>query len=237
MNHSNIGTPSSQSGSIGVHTLGSWRPAMYFSSWRWRSRTSPEKLVGLALVLVLHGAVLYGLFKYQIISMPDATLIVSFVNPEPPAEPHKPDPPKPVPPKHVEPPKPQLIVAEATVLKPDEPVAPLPPPQPVIEAPPVPPLPVMLTNDLAVSCPERAPPEYPLIAKRQNEQGKVVLRVELNEDGRIGSVFVKTSSGSSRLDQAALNAVRGWRCNPAMRNGIAVRAVALQPFNFTLVEN
>ena len=73
-----------------------------------------------------------------------------------------------------------------------------------------------------------------LLSKRMNEQGKVVLRVELGEDGRVANAEVKTSSGYRRLDDAALNTVKTWRCKPAMRNGVAMRAVALQPFNFIL---
>ncbi len=69
---------------------------------------------------------------------------------------------------------------------------------------------------------------------RMNEQGKAVLRVELAEDGSIVHVEVKSSSGYKRLDEAALSVVRTWRCKPAMKNGVAVRSTALQPFNFIM---
>jgi protein TonB len=61
-----------------------------------------------------------------------------------------------------------------------------------------------------------------------------LLRVELGEDGRVSGVAVKTSSGFSSLDEAAVSAVKTWRCKPAIQNGVAVRAVALQPFAFIL---
>ena len=92
----------------------------------------------------------------------------------------------------------------------------------------------MLSGELSVSCPERSPPDYPMLARRMNEQGKVVLRVELGEDGRVANATVKTSSGHQRLDAAALNVVKTWRCKPAVQDGVAVRAVALQPFSFIL---
>lgn len=202
------------------------------------------KLFGLLFVLVLHGAALYGLWSYRIIPTPDEaiTLMVNLINPPPPEQPKppQPEPPKPPPPKprSIEPPPehPHLVV-EAPVVQPDEPVAYAPPPTPsppVVAAPPLPPQPVMLSNELSVSCPERSPPDYPVFSKRMNEQGKVVLRVELGEDGRVANATVKTSSGYQRLDDAALSAVKTWRCKPVIRNGVAVSAVAMQPFSFIL---
>lgn len=61
-----------------------------------------------------------------------------------------------------------------------------------------------------------------------------MLRVELDESGRISMAQVVNSSGFKRLDEAALTAVKTWRCNPPQRNGHPVRAIALQPFNFVL---
>lgn len=213
-------------------------------------RMEGGKLAGLLFVLVLHGAALYGLWSFRIIPAPDEaiTLMVNLINPPPPEQPKppQPDPPKPLKPRPVEtpPPEHQHLVAEAHVVQPDEPVAYAPPPPPappppVIEAPPLPPQPlqpVVLSNELSVSCPERSPPDYPMFSKRLNEQGKVVLRVELGEDGHVANAEVKTSSGFRRLDEAALNTVKKWRCKPVMRNGVAVPATALQPFNFVLEE-
>ena len=62
----------------------------------------------------------------------------------------------------------------------------------------------------------------------------MVLRVELDETGQVDRATVKISSGYARIDEAALAVVRRWRCNPARRDGAAVRAVAIQPFNFVL---
>ena len=203
-------------------------------------RLRQEQLIGLLFVLLLHGAVLYGLWSYRIIPTPDEAIVlmVNLINPPPPEQPRplKPEPPKLPQPRHPEPPpEHEHLVVEAPVVLPDEPVAYVPPPPPpVIEAPPLPPQPMVLSCELSVTCPERTPPGYPLLSKRMNEQGKVVLRVELGEDGRVDVAEVKTSSGYRRLDEVALNTVKTWRCKPAMRNGVAVRAVALQPFNFIL---
>ena len=101
-------------------------------------------------------------------------------------------------------------------------------------APPFPPEPIVLHEELSVSCPDRSPPVYPVTSRQIGEQGKVLLRVELDEQGRVSAARVETSSGIPRLDEAALTAVKEWRCVAARRDGVPVRAVALQPFKFSL---
>jgi protein TonB len=93
---------------------------------------------------------------------------------------------------------------------------------------------VLASGELSVSCSDRTPPVYPKLSLRLGEQGRTLLLVELDERGRVANVSVKAGSGFSRLDEAAINAVKNWRCTPAMRNGVAVRSVATQPFNFAL---
>jgi protein TonB len=201
---------------------------LFRRGWNW------ERLTGLLVVLALHAAVISILWQYQIRLTPQEaiTVFVNFINPPPPATREEPPKPKPRPtPVAPPPPVPQQIVVETPVVLPDEPVA---PPPPAIEAPPAPSGPVRLTTELAVSCPSRVPPDYPIQARRRGVQGRVVLRVELDATGRISQALIETSSGSSWLDQAALAAVKSWRCTPAMREGVAVAAVALQPFVFKL---
>lgn len=195
-------------------------------------------LSGLLVVLAAHGVLLYVMWSYRILVMPDemVTLFVETITTAPPPQPK--EVPKPVrteKPKPVKP-QPQQLAAEAPVVSATEPVA--PPPPPAIEAPAPPPArpagPVTLGAELAVSCPERAAPAYPPLSRRLAEEGKVVLRVELDEQGHVRAARVATASGFPRLDEAALAAVKTWRCNPARRDGQAVRAVALQPFKFVL---
>lgn len=208
-----------------------------------------DKIIGLLLVLALHGALLYVAMSYKLIPPPQeaVTLFVDLINPPPPKkEEPPPEPPKPPPqkvklvkPKRVEQPKPApVLVAEAPVTSASEPVA--PPPEPVIEAPPVPEpasqssAPVVMSSELSLSCPQRAMPNYPAASRRLSEQGRLVLRVELDETGRITLVKVAESSGYKRLDDAGLEAVKKWHCNAATQNGKAVRGIAMQPFDFIL---
>lgn len=77
-------------------------------------------------------------------------------------------------------------------------------------------------------------PVYPPLARRMGEEGRVVLRVQVTAQGTADSVELMTSSGSDRLDQAALKAVRNWRFVPARRGGEAVASAVLVPITFKL---
>ena len=132
-----------------------------------------------------------------------------------------------------------LVVAEAPVVLPEDAVAAAPAPAKTmtsepVAAPALPVGPVALSGDLSVVCPSRRAPAYPALSRRLGEAGKVVLRVSLDRVGNVAKASVDRSSGFPRLDEAALAAVRDWRCTPAQRNGQAVEATALQPFNFVL---
>ena len=213
------------------------------------SGISWERMAGLSFVLAAHVIAFYALWTYRILPSPAEamTVFVNFISPPPPENKLKPEPPKPVKlerPRPVLPVLPQQLMVEAPVLSPAEPVAPLAPKEPtpvnVAAAPqqPAPPAkpagPVSLDGELSVACPDRVPPAYPQHSRRLGEQGRVVLRVELDERGHVNHAVIANSSGAPRLDDAALSAVRLWRCNPASRGGVPVRAVALQPFNFIL---
>ena len=197
------------------------------------------------IVLALHIAALYLPLnaREEAIARPQTVIVTMLDLPATPA-PHPPPPPQ----HRLPPAAPHARQVIATPAAPAE-AAPATtpaatrtePPQAQVQAPAQPPAqasppaqPLTLPGELSVSCPERTPPIYPSQSLRLGEQGRVMLRVELDENGRITGASVKTPSGFSRLDQAALNAVKTWRCKPALQNGRAVPAVALQPFSFTL---
>ncbi|MCX7156033.1 MAG: energy transducer TonB [Rhodocyclales bacterium] len=198
-----------------------------------------DKLAGALLVVALHAAALWGLWSHRLLPTPAdaATLFVNFI--APPSPPKVEQAPKREPPKPRPEETPRQLVAEAPVTSPTEAVAPPPLPAPVVTAPvePKPTGPVTLGAELSVACPERTAPNYPVLSRRMGETGITVLRVELDELGHVSTARVATGSGFARLDDAALSAVKTWRCNPAQRNGQAVRAVALQPFKFVLQGN
>lgn len=217
----------------------------------------------LAAALLLHFMALYCMWNYHVTPPPTeavTTVFVSVINPPAAVKQisqvsSKPDPDKQKVPIKSAPVLPKPMAREVPAISPTEPVA-----APVqtykVQAAAVPenvtatdmsarmapansgkaqlPQPLLVGGELSVSCSERTAPTYPKQSLRLGEQGKTVLLVELDEMGRMISVEVKTKSGFPRLDEAAVNAVKTWRCTPAKRNGVAVRSIALQPFNFTL---
>lgn len=79
-------------------------------------------------------------------------------------------------------------------------------------------------------------PAYPPLSRRLGEQGLVLLLVHVTQDGAAGSVELQTGSGSSRLDQAALEAVKKWRFIPAKRGEQPVSASVVVPVRFSIEE-
>jgi periplasmic protein TonB len=64
-------------------------------------------------------------------------------------------------------------------------------------------------------------PPYPPGAIRVNEEGALNLSILVGTDGRVRDVKVAESSGSARLDQAAVSEARShWRLRPATRDGV-----------------
>lgn len=78
------------------------------------------------------------------------------------------------------------------------------------------------------------PPVYPALSRRLGEQGHVMLRALVRADGLPETIAIHHSSGSSRLDRAALEAVRRWRFVPARRGDTPVAAPVLIPISFIL---
>jgi periplasmic protein TonB len=64
-------------------------------------------------------------------------------------------------------------------------------------------------------------PAYPMASIRGNEQGALNLSVLVGIDGRVRDAKVAESSGSARLDQAAVEEAKSrWHLRPATRDGL-----------------
>lgn len=77
-------------------------------------------------------------------------------------------------------------------------------------------------------------PLYPMLSRRLKEQGTVYVEVLVLKNGKVGQLKLKQSSGFARLDQAALNAVRGWTYQPALKLGQPIDFWFVQPVVFNL---
>lgn len=81
---------------------------------------------------------------------------------------------------------------------------------------------------------QNPPPVYPTLARRMGEQGRVLLRVLVTANGAADRVELRSTSGSERLDRAAINAVKRWRFVPARQGETSVAAWVLVPIAFSL---
>lgn len=205
----------------------------------------------IAFIVAVH-AILIAAFVAQTaplrVAKPPPAIVVSLVEPREPPNPPPPPKPRPSPAKAI---APMPVVAPPPVVVPEVPrmqalpaitLPPSPPdpaPSPAVSAPVAP---IAATPAIAPLVAPRfdaayldnPAPRYPAIARRQGEQGRVLLRVSVTADGRAGSVEIAASSGSERLDRAALDAVRRWRFVPARRGDEAVAAQVLVPIAFSL---
>lgn len=198
---------------------------------------------GMALVVVVHLAVLAALLRIEAVRSAiadSAPLFVSFITSEPPKVEALPPPvlPKIVPKKE----PPRLITTDSPATSRIEFVAPPQPTEPVVVVPEVTaavtaPMPPVAFTPKLISQVEyiRAPQvEYPAISRRLGEQGRVLLRVLIDRGGRAERVEIQKSSGSPRLDEAAIKAAREALYRPYSENGETIPVWALVPTRFEL---
>lgn len=77
-------------------------------------------------------------------------------------------------------------------------------------------------------------PAYPARARRRHLEGKVVLKVAVDPDGRPTEVSVASSSGHAILDRAAKETVMDWTFRPAKEDGRPVAGAVKVPIQFRL---
>jgi protein TonB len=215
---------------------------------------SPSSMLGsgvaLAVVVAIHVAIITAILLAptppRAMQITEPTIVGVLVSQETEAvqEIHKPLPPvkqapppapAPLPPVKNAPPSEKAISA---------PPAPEPTPVPQTEAAPDAPVPVAAeapAAPVAVTPPRsdaahlnNPAPVYPAMSRRLGEQGRVLLDVYILPNGLVGELRVKVSSGSKRLDDAALQAVKRWKYVPAKRGDEAIPYWYVQPLLFSL---
>jgi protein TonB len=77
-------------------------------------------------------------------------------------------------------------------------------------------------------------PRYPESARRQGITGTTTLLFQVLENGRVGEVQIERSAGHPDLDQAAAEAIKKWRFDPARRGNQPVAVWLRMPVRFVL---
>ena len=178
-----------------------------------------------------------------------APVFVSLVAPATPAKIAPPPPSPTLPPRRSITPERAVIAAAPApaqtpfVVAPSPPEPLPPPPAPVAVAMPVPPpaapppAPAPQARTLSTSAVQYLEPlqvDYPRLSKRLGETGVVMLRIFIDEAGRVREAQVSRTSGHPRLDDAAMAAVQKARFKPPSENGQAVSGYAQVPVDFQL---
>ena len=202
------------------------------------SNTARSGLLG--VVIGLHVGMLLLILAARTVSpkIMELPLIVDFIQPpqiEQPVEP-KPLPTRQqvvkqhraIPPKA---PAPPIETTQSTVSEPTAPVVSQAEARPTTA---VPPAETVTQPRFDADYLKNPAPPYPPLSRRMGEEGKVILRVVVSPQGNAESVDVKTSSGSTSLDEAAQKSVRNWRFIPAKRGDTAIQSAVLVPIIFKL---
>lgn len=197
---------------------------------------SSSRVVGLAIVLGLHlllvWALVSGLARDVVKAVQEplqVALIAELPKEVPPAPPPPPEVVKPpeayVPPPVVQkapPVVPQKTIQQVQTVQPE--------PQPVI----VEPQPVLPRADPSHG---NTQPPYPAASRRAGEEGRVILMLYVDANGRVTDGRVDQSSGYDRLDKVALmHARRTWRFLPATKDGAPVGHWMKFVVNFKLTD-
>ncbi len=204
----------------------------------------PAKFAPLAAIFVLHVLIFYAfhsgmLHKVARVALPQA-VFVTFITP--PATPPAALPtmaPMAAPAMPVAPPLPPVAVTVDNAITPPpaaaapaERVAAVAAPVSTPAAPAAVSAPRLITSGVEyVQAPQLV---YPPASKRMNEQGKVVLRVLVNEKGQPAQVTVLTSSGFARLDEAGRQATLRATFKPHLEEGRAIAVYVDVPLTFAL---
>ena len=77
-------------------------------------------------------------------------------------------------------------------------------------------------------------PEYPDIAMDNGWEGKVLMKVHVQPDGKPDHITVTKSSGQKILDDAAVKTVQKWSFVPAMQGDTPVAGWVIVPITFNI---
>jgi TonB family protein len=83
---------------------------------------------------------------------------------------------------------------------------------------------------------KRVEPHYPEIAKKAGLEGKVWVKVFIDENGHVEKALMDSSTNKV-FDEATLQAIQQWEFTPATNNGKPIKCEIVVPFKFKLAES
>lgn len=179
------------------------------------NRFTPQKAVGLVAAVLLQAGFVYalvnGLAATIISKLPDELKVAveqekAIPKPPPPPPPQVDIPPPPVAPPpdiniQIEAPAPSITVSNK----------PPPPPAPVVHQ--------SVSSPVSIGRPHTCTQNYPQMSVKLGEEGTTMISFHIMTDGSVTNVTVAKSSGSSRLDEAAVSCAGRWHYKPATQDG------------------
>jgi protein TonB len=195
------------------------------------SRWTPERIVGVGFVGLLHVIAVYALvtgLAQKIVRVVQPDLIVTM-DPVQEQKQQQVTPPKL--PDLPSTPQDQAVMPPEIVIASDTPAQiSLPPTQPT--QPTTPSVPDTIASSISST---HTTPPYPGMARKLGEQGTVKLRLTISPQGIITGADVVQSSGFADLDQTTVSWVMShWKYKPAVQGGAAVTSTTLAAVVFNL---
>lgn len=92
---------------------------------------------------------------------------------------------------------------------------------------------IPVVSDSQLKC-RRVQPKYPDRALRMKQEGVVWLRMLLSETGARQQIKIRTPTKYALLNQAAIKAVKKWKCDPHIVNGKATKSWVTIPMEFKI---
>lgn len=179
---------------------------------------TPQRALGMVAAVALQAGFVYaivsGLAATMIQKLPDVLKVDVQQEKITPKPPPPPPPQVDIPPPPTAPPPVINIQTEAA-----------PSPITVTNKPPPPPPPVVhqaVSTPVSIGRPHSCLDRYPEVSVRLNEEGTTTLSFKVMADGSVSNITVAKSSGSDRLDNAALSCAERWKYKPASQDGNAV---------------
>jgi protein TonB len=181
---------------------------MAASPYAARQRSPRKHLTGIGWVVLLHALLLWAIstgLTRDVVQMTENTVEAVLMSEAPPPAP-TPPPKTPLPKTPAPPPPAPTSTAPAITQTPTPPAA----------APQAPAIRMGAVIQAGAHC---AKPDYPSASRRMEEEGTVTLKFLIGADGKVMQADVEKSSGFTRLDEAARNALSKCQFRPGTVDG------------------